>query len=139
MSAVEKLHDTGKSPQKYAVREDEFSFQLSMPADPRFWLRIETGLSSISITDFMLGQQNRKTQGEALLFGLKQVGLGPDICKIVFKDIHAGREASDDLSRSVATDYAAMLVPILSDQGLRVEGVEFDKYRGKVSVEFRIS
>jgi hypothetical protein len=68
------------------TRIDDFSFQVSSPADPRFWFRVERSGDSDVITDYFLGSFPKESGGDLLEECYRVLGLTPRMV-IVFRDI----------------------------------------------------
>ena len=61
------------------TRLDDFSYQVSIAADPRFWFRLERTGDRDVITDFFLGSFPEESAGDLLAECYRVLGLTPHL------------------------------------------------------------
>lgn len=88
-------------------RTDDFSYQVSTAADPRFWFRLERDRDRDVITDYFLGSFPREWAGSLLEECYRVLGLSPRMV-IVFRDIvPSGGSTVDTQALAEARDLYA--------------------------------
>lgn len=76
---------TAKPSHAFVWHDDDFSIQITCPADDMFWLRVEKGSGPAIVSDFKLSQQTYDQASAALALALDVRGGNPDA--LTFTDL----------------------------------------------------
>jgi hypothetical protein len=107
-------------PPELQARVDDFSCQVSTPADPRFWFRLVRDDDRDIITDYFLGAFPKEKAGSLLVECYRVLELTPRM-EVVFRDIvPSSRTAADPQALAEMRDlYADCGKTLLTEFGAR--------------------
>jgi hypothetical protein len=113
------------------TRIDDFSYQISDAADPRFWFRLERRADHDVISDYFLGSHPNERGGDLLVECYRVLGLTPRKT-IVFRDIvPSSSSAAHSQAVAAARDlYAACGKALLMRFGARRVQERFEEEEG---------
>lgn len=118
------------------TRIDDYSYQVSNTADPRFWFRLERMVDRDVITDYFLGAHPNEDGGILLVECYRVLGLTPRMA-ISFRDIVSSIDLASD-AHAVAEQrslYAAWGRALLMQFGAARVREHFDESRGKYGLD----
>lgn len=118
----------------FQKRIDDYSYQVSTEADPRFWFRLVRENDRDIITDYFLGSFAKEDGGRLLSDCYRVLGLTPNNI-VVFKDILSGANPADSKALDQAREsYAAFGEALLNEFGSRVVDETLEKVLGKFNL-----
>lgn len=125
----------------FMYRADDFSFQISLPDDPRFWWRTEFSNDPevIVITDFSSGEQTDSVMGLALTTILRKRCPAVKSTLVTFQDLHP-QSSYSTLSKIQTRKKVAQIIHWLRFAATALELNFFDgnvaSRRGKLDLFF---
>lgn len=116
--------------ERFAVRRDEFSVQLSLSDDPLFWVRLLMPVGqSATLSDFKRSKASDSVMAEALSEALGQAAGRKSIGQLEFLDLAPRGCDRADAEIEAAEIVKAVVIFALS-QGLQIANVKISR-RGK--------
>jgi hypothetical protein len=110
---------------------DDFSYQVSLRSDERFWFRLVREDNRDVITDFFLGALPKSNGGELLIGCYRLLGLVPKR-RLVFTDITSGDPERDgEVYCQNEELYTCSGKLLLTSFGYTVNRVAIEEARGK--------
>ena len=124
--AAANIHE----PAPWVLRRDDFSVQVSLPADALFWVRIELPVGAeVRVSDCKRSLQTAPGVAQALALALAAAGDLSSVARLRFLDIAPARGRIE--ADREAAQLALVLAAMFPGPAGRVAGLQIDERNGK--------